>query len=679
MINKKQILRDFDFPCFTEEIREKLYSIESSNVHVVTAVTKIINHSRVDIFTLYCKDTDYSKNINEKIYRLFISKDDYLIQYRSVNGELYTGKRDFISYSYRYRELPCSLLNDEKTKKIIDRYNNKYNKSDKDLQPYRLCLKAIYSIKLENSNKKRKKKFEENKKRAKEEMKNFKKIKPSVPFAVKKQSKEKFPIYFFEKEDTLYCTACRREHKLEKLDKHLTTRTCPICKKEGTVERVSRCKARFDEHHYMIETALVDNKVLINYYLCKRYIYSNDYKNPKIKYSNCNRMIIDCNRHKITRYYSCGNKFVSYEGSICHTNFDKYCGLFRNYYNMYYCGYGFLTKDSFAVLKKAEGFSYYNRYFLDKKERINMEKEDFYNDVIITLFYEHTGAICEKLVKAGFKYLLKAFAKPYYSRPLISLNTNETALYKILNVSKAMLRFIRENHLKWDDIKTLQDIYSKNIPFIPERVLQLSKTVGICEYKKLWNKVRFINYISKQYEKGNKFTVYEYEHYISNLDKLEMPHDKGYLYPEDFYEFDHTISRKIDEKINSAQVRAIKIISEGLRNMEGIEEFLAGSKGLLVKVPETPSDFKEEGIKLHNCIGSYVDQISKGKTFIFFIRKMEEPNKSFFAMEYRDGKIIQIHGYGNSNPDSKIKKFCNNFSNYLKKIKFEPNKLLEAA
>ena len=143
MINKKQILRDFDFPCFTEEIREKLYSIESNNVHVVTAVTKIINHSKVDIFTLYCKETGYNKTINEKIYRIFISKDDYLIQYRSVDGELYTGKRDFISYSYSF---PVSLINDEKTQKILDRYDDKYNKYERDLEPYRLCLYAIYNI-----------------------------------------------------------------------------------------------------------------------------------------------------------------------------------------------------------------------------------------------------------------------------------------------------------------------------------------------------------------------------------------------------------------------------------------------------------------------------------------------------------------------------------------------------
>ena len=676
MINKKQILRDFDFPCFTEEIREKIYSIESNNVHVVTAVTKIINHSKVDIFTLYCKETGYNKTINEKIYRIFISKDDYLIQYRSVDGELYTGKRDFISYSYSF---PVSLINDEKTQKILDRYDDKYNKYERDLEPYRLCLYAIYNIQKNKRDRKRKKRFEENIRRTKEEMKSFKKIEPSVSFAVKKESREKFPVYFFEKDDTLYCTACRRERKLEKLDKHLTTRTCPFCKKEGTVERVSRCKARFDDHHYMIETNVVDNKVLINYYLCKRYIYSNDYKNPKIEYSNCNRMIIDFKEHKITRYYSYGNKFVSYEGSICHTNFDKYCGLFRNYYNMYYCGYGFLTKDSFTVIKKAEGFSYYNRYFLDKKERINMEKEDFYNDVIITLFYEHTGAICEKLVKAGFKYLLKAFAKPFYSRPSVSLNTNETSLYKILKISKAMLRFSRDNHLEWDDIKHLQDIHSKKIPFIEDRALLILKSAGLYHYKDLWDKVRLINYISKQYAIGNKFTVAEYQHYLENMDKLGMPHDKGYLYPDNFYEFDHLISRQLDEKSNLDQVRAIKVISEGLRNMDGINEFMAGSKGLLVKVPETPADFREEGMMLHNCIGSYIESIADGKTFIFFIRKIEEPDKPFFAMEYKDGRIVQIHGYGNCNPNKKIEKFCNSFSKYLKESKFEPKKLLEAA
>ena len=178
---------------------------------------------------------------------------------------------------------------------------------------------------------------------------------------------------------------------------------------------------------------------------------------------------------------------------------------------------------------------------------------------------------------------------------------------------------------------------------------------------------------------GNSITHWEYKHYLENLEKLNIPKYKSYLYPKDFYEYDRLISRKLDEKVNSAQVKAIHIISDGLRNMEGIEKFMGDSQGLLVKVPESPADLREEGVSLDNCIGSYISKIASGNTFIFFIRQANAPNKPFFAMEYHKGEIRQIHGFKNCNPNKEIKSFCQNFAKFLKMKKFEPKKLLEAA
>ena len=265
-------------------------------------------------------------------------------------------------------------------------------------------------------------------------------------------------------------------------------------------------------------------------------------------------------------------------------------------------------------------------------------------------------------------------------RSYVSVNERETSLVKIMKVNKPILRFIKKNNLDWDDVKILQGLYSKGVPFVEERATICVKTIGLRYYEKTWNKVRFLNYFKKQYEIGNEVTYYEYEHYIENLRKLNITSNaKSDIYPKNFYVADRNISRQIDEKLNAEQVKAVRLISEGLRKMKGIDKFMQGSKGLLVKVPECPADLKEEGILLHNCIGTYTKSVSEGRTFIFFIRQIDAPDKPFFAMEYRNGHISQIHGNHNCNPDEEIKAFCNSFAKYLQLMKFEPKKLLAAA
>ena len=67
----------------------------------------------------------------------------------------------------------------------------------------------------------------------------------------------------------------------------------------------------------------------------------------------------------------------------------------------------------------------------------------------------------------------------------------------------------------------------------------------------------------------------------------------------------------------------------------------------MITIPEKLSELSEEGVTQRICIGSYINSYAKGRSNIYFLRKKEDPKTPFFAIEERNKRIIQIHGYCN--------------------------------
>lgn len=57
--------------------------------------------------------------------------------------------------------------------------------------------------------------------------------------------------------------------------------------------------------------------------------------------------------------------------------------------------------------------------------------------------------------------------------------------------------------------------------------------------------------------------------------------------------------------------------------------------GYVVKVPQNQFDKIDEGMQQNNCVGHYYDDsIMEGKNFIYFLRKVTNPNKSYITCRY---------------------------------------------
>lgn len=76
----------------------------------------------------------------------------------------------------------------------------------------------------------------------------------------------------------------------------------------------------------------------------------------------------------------------------------------------------------------------------------------------------------------------------------------------------------------------------------------------------------------------------------------------------------------------------------------------------IIKMPDTPIDIMEEGKALDHCVGGYMENHVDGKTTILFLRRKNDPETSFYTIEVKDNKVIQIHGKYNrwlgNNPEA---------------------------
>ena len=95
------------------------------------------------------------------------------------------------------------------------------------------------------------------------------------------------------------------------------------------------------------------------------------------------------------------------------------------------------------------------------------------------------------------------------------------------------------------------------------------------------------------------------------------------------------------ERLKKQEEKRKKIDEE--RKVYNYEE-----EDFIIRLPIDLNEIVNEGSKQKICIGGYTDRHAMGNTNIFFLRKVDEPDTPFYAIEMNnDKKIVQIHGYCN--------------------------------
>lgn len=82
------------------------------------------------------------------------------------------------------------------------------------------------------------------------------------------------------------------------------------------------------------------------------------------------------------------------------------------------------------------------------------------------------------------------------------------------------------------------------------------------------------------------------------------------------------------------------------------DRFKYSNDKFIIITPSSPTDLTKEGVMLHHCVKSYIEQVAEGRTNIVFIREKANPDKPFYTVEISNNNSIeQVHGACNKNAE----------------------------
>lgn len=146
----------------------------------------------------------------------------------------------------------------------------------------------------------------------------------------------------------------------------------------------------------------------------------------------------------------------------------------------------------------------------------------------------------------------------------------------------------------------------------------------------------------KALKKGYELNLWK--DYLEALKIIDVAIDKEIMFPSDLLEaHDRTIARKIAVEN--------KIYDENIKKYAEELNIKVENKKYKIIVPESSKEIIHEGEMQHNCVGKmgYIEKMASRSTIICFLRKSEEPNKSFVTIELDPNRKVIRQAYAERN------------------------------
>lgn len=179
---------------------------------------------------------------------------------------------------------------------------------------------------------------------------------------------------------------------------------------------------------------------------------------------------------------------------------------------------------------------------------------------------------------------------------------------------------------------------------------------------------RLLRYAMKEEDRNEKICLRDYlDYYEECRDLGKNLSDKDVIFPADF--------KKAHEHASKELVALKNFEKQGKwdKRRPACEEryrFEDKSGRYLVVVPEKLQDLVTEGEHMHNCVGTYTDQLADGGSDILFVRKAENPAESYITVEVdpHDGHIRQAREkYNRDIEDTAAKDFIRTLEKHAMK------------
>lgn len=471
---------------------------------------------------------------------------------------------------------------------------------------------------------------------------------------------EEMPHYLFRKDGFYYCGHCG--HRFGKAILNTCPHQCLLCQTPYVLKQITkRTNYRNLETHMFAQVLQKhDGRIVKRDYMIRHYV--SDVKEHV--------SIDEVERETI------------YKGQ-CYQHRKHPIRGDEPYFNKYTRRCGEWSEGTFSIsdyeFRMKKNFEFYPASL-----------EEFLSDT--DLKYSGVGSFAdqkhgEKLSWYAMRYMREATRYPWVEylyklgmtnlyEEVISFSTDHR--YVRPESLRRYSKFIRENNASTKHLiiyRTFEKLGLKltfeEVKIVGDRenalkIIALNKITGM-------NHAKIIHYI--QEEKKHKIGCGSSQHldyvrlnhyidYIEMMVKIGLKPDTAILaFPKDLYRAHDDAVGKFNALQAELETNAYKAIYENIRKLEFKHQELR------ILAPRCISEIHEEGKALNHCVGSYSQRVLDGTTIILFIRKTESPNTSFYTLEYRNKKIIQIKGRDNKQMSDEIALFVGEWEKWLSKKK----------
>lgn len=250
---------------------------------------------------------------------------------------------------------------------------------------------------------------------------------------------------------------------------------------------------------------------------------------------------------------------------------------------------------------------------------------------------------------------------------LRKINWKEKRPAQMLGLNKEEFRHLRQMRWTVEDLERYQLVQEAGLPTKLPDDMDLLRSKAVYEVNRILDEGppedfwRILRYLKRQKESWS--TLQDYWNMARRLHRDLT--DSLVRWPRDLKAAHDQVMSEQKAKENAA---LNELFLERAIELESLSFEL---DGLLIRPCRTETELIREGKTLHHCVATYAKSHAKGKTAILFIRKVEEPDKPFFTLEFdeKSKKVRQNRGLRNCDRTPEVKEFEKAWLSYVRRAK----------
>ena len=452
------------------------------------------------------------------------------------------------------------------------------------------------------------------------------------------------------------CTCCGKHHELKEQPKYGKEGTCPGCKRKVQY-RTYKKKGRIHDWEYAALIQKIQGGYVLRFFALNQLIeqgtrsYGGMSEKIRITYNEqWNRQAIySYHRYKTTNKirWCNGYEYLSAYGG---RKEEERCRLYPRNLRKILKG----SKLEYSGMPEfaRTGIEFYQQDFIDKAK-------------------EYTGI--EKLIKAEF-YNLTNSCISYGSRAPIDLY--QKRVKKVLGLTGEYYNLIRDKDPTWREYEVTEQCQDVGIRATWEQIQKMSRYArNFAIYMRHSTPRKMLKYIEGLKSEGpyamRNQEVNDYHDYLQLAAGLGYNLDDDWiLYPKNLKERHDQLTEEQNERKAELEKESDDKKDRKLKRTikrKGWTRYEMEIEQLLIRLPKCAHEIRKEGNAQHHCVATYMDRMVAGETCILFIRKKEEPDKSYYTVEVKDDEVIQVRGKYNVAPSEDVEEFMKIFKRNLKK------------